>query len=274
VNGKEVTIAKAASPRKGYLMFEAEGSEVHFRNVRIKELPSTNPKPEQVAREAEGYEPLFNGVDLRGWKVPPGDNGHWKASGSAIDYDAKSESGAPDKSLWTEREYGDFQLVLDWRLKEAPYMNPNVFNILPDGSEELGPDGKPKPYPQLDGDSGIYIRGNSKYQINIWTWPVGSGEMYGIRRDAKMPPEVRAGATPKLRADNPVGKWNRFDITVRGNTVTVLLNGKTVIPGVTIPNLPARGPIALQHHGSFQDGKWTSAPSLVQFKNVFIRELK
>jgi hypothetical protein len=98
--------------------------------------------------------------------------------------------------------------------------------------------------------------------------------MYGVRRDVALPPEVRAGAVPKLKADNPVRKWNRFDITVRGSTVTVLLNGKTVLPGVTIPGLPERGPIALQHHGSKKDGQWTSPPSLVQFRNVFVRELK
>ncbi len=164
--------------------------------------------------------------------------------------------------------------IADWRIKETPYLNPRVYHILPDGSEELGPDGKLKPYPQRDADSGIYLRGLSKYQVNIWTWPVGSGEMYGVRRDAALPPEVRAGAVPKLKADNPVGKWNRFDITVRGSTVTVLLNGKTVLPGVTIPGLPERGPIALQHHGSKKDGQWTSPPSLVQFRNVFVRELK
>src|SRR5262249_9722726 len=26
----------------------------------------------------EGFTPLFNGKDFTGWKVPPGDNGHWK----------------------------------------------------------------------------------------------------------------------------------------------------------------------------------------------------
>ncbi len=274
VNGKEVTIAKAASPRKGYLMLESEGSEAHFRNVRIKELPSTNPKPEEIALEADGYVPLLNSLDLRGWKVPEGDNGHWKIVKEVIDYDAESESTTADKSLWSEREFGDFQLIADWRIKETPYLNPRVYHILPDGSEELGPDGKPKPYPQRDADSGIYLRGLSKYQVNIWTWPVGSGEMYGVRRDRLMPPEVRAGAVPKLKADNPVGKWNRFDITVRGSTVTVLLNGKTVLPSVTIPGLPERGPIALQHHGSKKDGQWTSPPSLIQFRNVFVRELK
>ena len=272
VNGKEVTVARAASPRKGYLMLESEGSEAHFRNLRIKELPSTNPRPEEIANEAEGFVPLFTGVDLRGWKVPERDNGHWKVVNEVIDYDAESESAA-DKSLWSEREFGDVQLVADWRIKATPYVNPRVYNVLADGSEELGLDGKPKPYPQPDSDSGIYLRGSGKYQVNIWCWPVGSGEMYGVRRDASLPAEVRAGATPQLKADNPVGQWNRFDITVRGSTVKVLLNGKPVLPGVTIPGLPERGPIALQHHGSQKDGQWTGPPSLVQFRNVFVREL-
>jgi hypothetical protein len=274
VNGKEVTIAKAASPRKGYLMLESEGSEAHFRNVRIKELPSTNPQPAEIANEAEGFVPLFTGLDFRGWKVPEGDNGHWKIVDEVIDYDAESESAAPDKSLWSERTLGDFQLIVDWRIKATPYVNPYVFNVLPDGSEELGADGAPKPYPQPDSDSGIYLRGSGKHQVNIWCWPVGSGEMYGVRRDPAMSAEVRAGATPRLKADNPIGQWNRFDITVRGNTVKVLLNGKLVLPGVTIPGLPERGPIAFQHHGSKKDGQWAGPPSLLQFRNVFVRELK
>lgn len=274
VNGKEVTIAKAASPRKGYLMLESEGSEAQFQNIRIKELPSTNPKPDEVAKEADGFVPLFTGLDFRGWKVPQGDNGHWKVVNEVIDYDAESESTAPDKSLWGDREFEDFQLIVDWRIKETPYVNPNAFNIRPDGSEETDANGQPKPIAVPDSDSGIFLRGSGKHQVNIWCWPVGSGEMYGVRRDASMPAEVRAGATPVEKADHPVGEWNRFDITVRGKTVKVLLNGKTVLPGVTIPDLPERGAIALQHHGGKQDGKWNSPPSLLQFRNIFVRELK
>ena len=273
INGKEVTIAKAASPRKGYLMLESEGSEAHFRNLRIQELPSTNPKPEEVANEAEGFLPIFTGLDFRGWKVPEGDNGHWKVAGDVIDYDALSEA-PKDKNLWSERELGDFELVADWRIKGTPYENPRMYHLLPDGSEELGADGKPMPYPAPDSDSGIFLRGAGKYQVNIWCWPAGSGEMYGVRRDLTLPPEVRAGATPVLKADNPIGKWNRFDITVRGQTVKVVLNGKTVLPGVTTANLPERGPLALQHHGSQKDGKWVSPPALVQYRNLFLRELK
>ncbi len=273
VNGKEVTVAKAACPRKGYLMLESEGSECHFRNLRIKELPSTNPKPEEIASEAAGFASLFTGVDLRNWKVPEGDNGHWTVTNDVIDCDARSEA-AGDKNLWSERAYTNFQLVADWRIKATPYLNPRACTVLPDGSEAKGADGKPVPLTIPDSDSGIFLRGLGKYQVNIWCWPVGSGEMYGVRRDPAMPPEVRAGATPKLRADKPVGQWNRFEITVRSNTVDVALNGQSVLPGVTIPGLPASGPIALQHHGSMKDGVWNSPPSLVQFRNIFIRELK
>src|SRR5262249_21987290 len=125
-----------------------------------------------------------------------------------------------------------------------------------------------------DADSGVYLRGNGKFQVNIWCWPIGSGEMYSIRMDAKRPPEQRAGATPRMQADKPVGEWNHFEITVRGKTVQVVLNGKTVLPGVTIPDLPARGRLALQHHGGKnKQGEWSGPPSLVQFKNLYIREL-
>ena len=47
---------------------------------------------------------LFNGKDFTGWKVPTGDNGHWKIIDGVIDYDAESEAPG-EKSLWTEKEY-------------------------------------------------------------------------------------------------------------------------------------------------------------------------
>src|SRR5712691_10717826 len=79
----------------------------------------------------KGFVSLFDGKDLSGWKVPAGDNGHWKVVDGVIDYDAQSEA-AGDKSLWGDREYGDFVLHVDWRLKETPFPNKNVPYILPD----------------------------------------------------------------------------------------------------------------------------------------------
>ena len=160
-----------------------------------------------------------------------------------------------------------------WRLKETPYTNPNARKILPDGSEERGPDGKPLSLAIPDSDSGILLGGDPKYQVNIWCWPVGSGEMYGIRTDGKRPAELRAAVTPRVKADKPIGQWNRYEITHRKGKVSVVLNGQPVIPGATIPDLPAKASIGLQHHGGMKDGQWNSPPALVQFRNVFIREL-
>jgi hypothetical protein len=272
VNGKEVTVGKDCVPRKGFLALESEGAECQFKNIYIKELPSSSTPPEQTANSYEGFVSLFNGKDFTGWKVPEGDNGHWKAAGGVIDYDARSEAKG-DKNLWTEKEYTNYTLIVDWRIKETPYTNPRAAKILPDGSDEKDPDGKPVQLSIPDSDSGILLAGDVKYQVNIWCWPIGSGEMYGVRRDASMPAEVRAGVTPKLRADNPVKQWNRYEITVRDGTVKTVLNGRVVVPEVKIPGMPARGRIGLQHHGAEKDGKWTSPPALLQFRNIFIKEL-
>jgi hypothetical protein len=227
---------------------------------------------------ADGFVSLFSGRDLSGWKVPAGDNGHWKVVNGVIDYDARSESKAADKSLWTEKSYKDFILRAGWRLKadQPGYMNPNVKQILPDGSHKKKPDGTDDNLTLEDVDSGLYLRGTSKAQINIWMWPIGSGEVYGYRTDAKMPAEVRAGVTPKKKADKPRGEWNAFEITLKGDRLWVKLNGEEVITNAQLPGIPAEGPIALQHHGSWdaRANRWTGPPSLVQFRDISIKELK
>ena len=88
-----------------------------------------------------------------------------------------------------------------------------------------------------------------------------------------MPAPVRAAVTPARNADRHIGEWNAFEITMRGTRLTVVLNGVTVIGDAELPGIPARGPIALQHHGARRDGVWASPPSLVQFRNISIVEL-
>ena len=229
--------------------------------------------PSARAQAPAGFTPLFNGRDLAGWKVPAGDNGHWKVVDGVIDYDAASEASG-DKDLWSAGEYGNFTLHVEWRIKATPYVNPNVPIIRWDGTHKKGPDGQEIRISVPDSDSGIFLRGASKSQVNIWCWPTGSGEVYGYRMDEKMPQAVRAGVTPKANADKDVGEWNAFDITMRGERLTVVLNGVTVIENALLPGVPSRGPIALQHHGSKQNGQWNSPPSLLQFRNIAIRELK
>jgi 3-keto-disaccharide hydrolase len=258
VNGKEVSGGSEVEPRKGYLCLESEGSEVHFRNLRILELPSTpSVGPERAAQEDRGFRSLFNGVDLSGWREDPDHAGHWAAKDWILDYDGKGDH------LWSVEEFGDFELIADWRWSGPP-VKKAVPVILPSGEYETDEKGNRRTV-EVDeaGDSGIYLRGNDKSQVNIWCWPIGSGEVYGYRTDAKMPAEVRAGVTPKVSADAPLGEWNRFHVRMVGDRLTVILNGKRVIEDAQLPGVPARGRIALQHHGS-----------PIQFANLFVREIR
>jgi hypothetical protein len=261
VNGKEVSGASQCVPREGYICLESEGSECHFRNLRIKELPSTGPLlAEEKAEPARGLISIYSGLDLRGWRMEPGHAGHWRAKDSILEYDGKST--AEKKDLWSEKEYGDFVFSVDWRLPGKPLPRKRAV-ILPNGDDAKNADGSAKtleiPYA---GDSGILLRGSEKAQVNITCNTIGSGELYDYRVDKKMPPEVRSGAIPKIKADSPPGKWNRFLITLKKDRITVVLNGRTVIDNVQLPGIPDRGPIGLQHHGD-----------PVQFTNLFIKGL-
>lgn len=259
VNGKEVSGVSECNPRKGYLALESEGAECWFKNLVITELPSTNPKPEEIADVAHDWTNLYTGLDLSGWKVLKEHEGHWQPRDWRLYYDGKS-----GKDLWSEKEYGDFQMVCDWRLDPKHAKKTMRPVILANGEYEKTADGKVKEVEVLDaGDSGIYLRGSSKSQVNIWCWPIGSGEVYGYRMAKDSSPEVKAGVTPKMVADKPLGQWNRFIITMKGDRLTVNLNGKNVLENAQLPGVASRGPIALQHHGD-----------PIEFANLFIRELK
>jgi len=106
VNGKEVSGVSGCSPRKGYMALESEGVECHFRNIKIKELPSTNPKPEDVCPEATGHVSLLEGLTLNGWKCTEGD---WKAGDGVIRSMGKG-------SIETEAGFSATELVLDYKL--------------------------------------------------------------------------------------------------------------------------------------------------------------
>lgn len=183
----------------------------------------------------EGFGPLFNGKDFTGWEgknnpraKPPADwHDHWKVEDGVIKFDGKGPC------LWTTKKLKNFVLLVDWRFPERP------------------------------GDSGIYLRGSSKSQVNIWCNPLGSGEVWGYRTDKKMPEEVRKACTPLKKADKPVGQWNSFKIQVVGDVLNVWLNGEHVIKDARLPGVPPEGEMALQRHGS-----------PIEFRNVFIKELE
>jgi Domain of Unknown Function (DUF1080) len=112
VNGKIVSSVSKCKPRKGYLALESEGSECHFRNLKIKELPSTNPKPDEIADVAQGHKQLYTGLDLSGWKADDETKKHWQPKDWILHYDGMG------KELRTEAEHGDAEFIVDFRFSK------------------------------------------------------------------------------------------------------------------------------------------------------------
>jgi hypothetical protein len=203
------------------------------------------------AADRDGFVPLFNGKDLTGWqglveidkrakdpekyaaqikaaneKYLP----HWSVKDGVLHYDGKGQS------LQTAKDYGDFELLVDWK---------------------IGP----------KGDSGIYLRGTP--QVQIWdpshSGGIGSGGLYNNQKHPKDPLKL---------ADKPIGEWNHFRIVMKGDKVSVWLNEVLVVDNTVLegywgrkkgepsPPVPERGPIELQHHGDH-----------LEFKNIYIKEL-
>lgn len=136
VNGKEVSGVTECNPRKGYLALESEGSECRFKNLKIKELPSTNPKPAEICDLDVGFLSLFTGLDLAGWKASDDHKAHWVMKDGVLYYDGQCK--ASDPHLWTEKSYSDFELTFDWK---AP----------------------------RKGKSGIALRGSEKFNVPLPT---------------------------------------------------------------------------------------------------------
>lgn len=110
VNGKVVTRGKDCSPRKGYICIESEGGIVHYRNMRIQELPDSPVDDEHVAIADRGYRCLYDGIDLQGWTANEG----WLPSDWILKYD-RSGPG----TLTSEEAYGDVGFIFDVRFGAA-----------------------------------------------------------------------------------------------------------------------------------------------------------
>ncbi len=122
VNGQQVTRGKECSPRKGYICLESEGGVVHYRNIRIKELPDTPVAPEHVAISNRGYRSLYTGVDLSGWKLSDSATGAWSPRDWVLKFEGNSATG--DRALTTEESFGDVGFIIDFRFaKDSRHLN-------------------------------------------------------------------------------------------------------------------------------------------------------
>ncbi len=184
--------------------------------------------------------PLYTGVDLRNLKHDSGHEGHWQPKDWVLTYDGKSE--AKDKNLWTEKEYGDFVLVCDWRLPAKPAPIKRRV-ILPNGDYAVDEERQAQ---AGGGDvtpatAASTCAAAARARSTSSAVPSAPARCTATASIPRCPPEVRAGCTPKERADNPLGQWNRFVITMKGDRLTVVLNGKTVIDNAQLPGIAPAG---------------------------------
>jgi len=114
VNGKEVSGGENCNYRKGYLGLESEGGPIDFRNIRIKELPSSGASEDLSAPLGQHWRSLFTGLDLRGWQT----NGvHWKVERERI-ISTGGDSNA-ENILWIDRTFGDAEFIVDCQVPKS-----------------------------------------------------------------------------------------------------------------------------------------------------------
>jgi hypothetical protein len=213
VNGHPVSGVSKCKPRKGYLALESEGSECRFKNLKIKELPSTNPKKDEVADVDQGFKSLYTGLDLSGWKAGDEQKAHWHPRDTVLAYDGKGDQG--DGVLRSAKEYGDYELIFDWRFpkRERP---------------EKGPD-----------KCGVVLRG-------------GKGEVRFTALPNRFVKLEAAGETRWIAGGEgePPGQWNRLAIRIEGDRLAVNFNGgKHRVGSISASGAPARGTMALFAEG-------------------------
>jgi hypothetical protein len=200
VNGHVVSGVSKCKPRKGYLALESEGSECHFRNLKIKELPSTNPKKEEVADEDKGFKSLFTGLDLSGWKARE----DWTP------HDGVLHHGGNGRALYTDKEYGDTEFIVDFRFPQKGKRSIFVFRQ------------------GMRGSAIVDVARDGTIKANL-----------GPNSDS---------AVSTFKDLKPAGEWNRLHATVRGKTLKVTISGKPATE-LDITSLATQGTFGVYSEG-------------------------
>jgi hypothetical protein len=191
----------------------------------------------------EGFRPLFNGSDLTGWEGADKD----AAACWLVDAGDLICTGKPGPWLRSTEQFGDFELRLEYNLKEGG--NSGVYIRVPKSgthhSEGAGPEGAGIEVQILDDNADRY-KELKAYQY--------TGSLYAI-----------VAADP--RVSNPPGEWNTMTIRCEGIKYEIHHNGQQVIKSdeTAAPELAKRltkGYLGLQNHNEE-----------VRFRNIRLKPL-
>jgi len=153
-------------------------------------------------------EPIFNGRDLAGWKVPAGP--FWRVEDGTLV--GENDAALKGSMLYTDCVYDDVVVEADCRF-----------------TGEI--------------DSGIMLR-KPELQVQIGVSRSLKRDMTCSFYTGRYPEEARAPRAADLLKP---GDWNRIRVEARGDTFTVWLNGERV-SSYTDPKYDGPAPIGLQIH--------------------------
>lgn len=186
------------------------------------------------AADEEGFRSLFNGKDLSGWE---GDTTLWKVADNCVLGD--SPGIKHNQFLCTKEEFGDFELKLEFRMK--------------DGVGNSGVQFRTKKVPNSTEVSG--------YQADI-------GEKYwGCLYDESRRNKILVAPPAEFETKLKKGDWNEYTIRAQGDHVVLKMNGITTVDyREPDANIARSGVVALQVH--------SGGPMKVEFRNIRIKPLK
>ncbi|HEX3656661.1 MAG TPA: DUF1080 domain-containing protein [Pirellulales bacterium] len=225
---------------RGPIQLQTHGSEIRWRNVLVREIPADEANHTLAEHGEEGFEPIFNGRDFSGWT---GEVNNYEVVDGAIV--CKPKQGGV---VYTDKEYGDFVVRCEFKL--------------PPG----GNNGLAIRYP---GSGGPAYAGMCELQV------LDDGDPKYSQLDPRQANGSAYAMVPAHRGYlRPTGEWNFEEVTVRGSTIKVELNGSIVLETdlskVTsfMKDTPHPGKDLKRGHFGFAGHR-----DPVQFRNIRIKPL-
>lgn len=203
---------------------------------------------------------LFDGKTLNGWSLHSGTAKYAVEKGAIV---GTAVLGSANSFLCTNREFGDF--ILEFEVMTAPELNSGVqFRSLinKEPKEIQATDKKGKQVTRKIPVDRVY-----GYQVEVGPVSAGnSGNVYDEARRARFLDDFKD--KPKARAAFKEGKWNKYRVECRGDSIKTWVNG---VPAADFKDsVTSRGIIGLQVH---QVPKDRFKPYQVRWRKIRIQEL-
>lgn len=187
-----------------------------------------------------GFESLFNGKDLTGWKAT-GKMDKWGAENGVIFC-----SGGGGGWLMTEKEYGDFELRLEYKMPLK-------------GNSGVGIRAPLKGDPAYVGMELQLIDDVNWGKLEKWQH---TGSIYNV-------------VAAKTIKNKEIGQWNEFKVIAKGRQITVIQNGETLVDANLDEYVKEHGK---RHPGILETNTkghigFQSYNLRVEFRNIFLKAL-